>query len=493
MNGHRPRIKSQAIPSGTRRLRPCAQGFLDSLREFLPPVVWKEAGQARRGSRRGPRWMTQPLVLTLLLMTWSCGDTQAERFEMAKGLTAACLHKRRGPGKTVPGFQKALAKIPTRVLRAVAAGIRRRLLARMDLAADGFIAFGCDGSSMECPRTVELETRLDPAQKKTEGTPQVWVTALVHLRTGLLWSWRLGKGFNRERAHLLSLLGTLPARALVVADPGFNGYGLARALSEAGVSYLIRMSAKDTLYVTKERPRADEQDGDVLLWPLEARRQKQPPLRARLLRVRAKTRKRDVWLLTNVYEPTRMTVAMASQYYRWRWESEGLFRTFKRTLSKVKLSSRTVRLVHREAEGALLATQLLLAQATRGIMAWPGRTAKCGTTKAKPAPPSGPSPSGPSPSGPSPSDDRGQRPQRCSARKALLVMRDVLQKRIGLRSKEFSNRLAEAFREDRPRQTSKITRVCAGRATAKAIAPPRIRVLSPHDKRLAELRLRTQA
>ena len=54
---------------------------------------------------------------------------------------------------------------------------------------------------------------------------------------------------------------------------------------------------------------------------------------------------------------------MAGQFYPWRWENEGLFRTYKRTVSKVKLVSRTVRLVHRELEGSLLAVQLMLAQA----------------------------------------------------------------------------------------------------------------------------------
>ncbi len=43
--------------------------------------------------------------------------------------------------------------------------------------------------------------------------------------------------------------------------------------------------------------------------------------------------------------------------------NEGLFRTYKRTLKKVKLASRTVRLIHRELEGSLLALQILLAHA----------------------------------------------------------------------------------------------------------------------------------
>src|SRR5262249_20165783 len=41
-------------------------------------------------------------------------------------------------------------------------------------------------------------------------------------------------------------------------------------------------------------------------------------------------------------------------------------RTYKRTLGKVKLVGRTVKQVHREAEGSLLAVQLLLAQAAQG-------------------------------------------------------------------------------------------------------------------------------
>src|SRR6266851_6892428 len=181
-----------------KQARPVAESFLDGLRQFLTPAIWKQAERARGCRRKSPRWQTQPLILTLLVMTWCCGDSQAERFETAKGFTAVCLTKRRRPGGSVQGFQLALAKLPTRVLRVVAAGIRQRLLALLDLTSDGFIVFGCDGSSMETPRVAELEQRLDPVLKK-QARPQVWVTALVHLRTGLLWTWRLGKGYSRER------------------------------------------------------------------------------------------------------------------------------------------------------------------------------------------------------------------------------------------------------------------------------------------------------
>src|SRR5207253_4583895 len=75
----------------------------------------------------------------------------------------------------------------------------------------------------------------------------------------------------------------------------------------------------------------------------------------------------DVWLITNVLEPERLPRRIASKFYRWRWRNEGLFRTYKRTLGKVKLVSRTVAMVHRELEGSLLAVQLLLAQGTVAV------------------------------------------------------------------------------------------------------------------------------
>lgn len=432
-----------------KKLQAHAQSFLDSLRAFLTPAIWKQANQARCSGRKSSRWSTQPLVMTLLLMTWCCGDSQGERFETAKGFTAVCLAKRRRPGDSVQGFQKALAKLPTRLLRVVAAGIRRRILDLLDLLTDEFRVFGCDGSSMETPKAVELEQRLDLPLKK-DARPQVWVTALVHLRTGVLWSWRLGKGYSRERDHLRLLLPTLPAAALVVADAGFNGYGLAQAITAAGVSFLIRMSGKDRLYTAEHVRLQRFREGVVFLWPKEAQKANLPPLPMRLLRIRA-DKKRDVWLLTNVMDAQRLTVSTAARYYRWRWENEGLFRTFKHTLAKVRLASRTVCDIHREAEGALLAMQLLLAQGAYGVRA-------------------------------------GSRPSagRCSPRQVLLVMRDVIVGKIGIRMKrKFQERLAKALREDRQRTSSKVSRAWPQRTPHKPPKPPHFLKLTPEQKELA--------
>lgn len=449
-----------AATKTARRLRPQARSLADSLREFLTPALWKQAQAARtragRRTKHPARWQTQPLVLVLLLLSWSCGDSQAERFETAKAACSVCLDKRRRPGRTVQGFEKALARLPVAVLRVVAAGVRRRLQAVFDLAAEGFVVLGCDGSLLECPRTAELEQRLGDRGQE-HAAPGLWLTALVHLRTGLLWAWRLGQSTASERLHLTQLLPTLPAGTLLVADAGFNGYGLAQAILQARASFLIRASAKDFLYTEGLVPRDRWRDGLVLVWPKAAQDKGQPPLRLRLIRVHSRKTKHDVWLLTDVLEARRLPAATAARYYRWRWENEGLFRTYKRTLAKVKLTSRTVRLVHREAEGALLGTQLLLAQ---GVRALPRRTAR-------------------------------EAPRRCSPRGVLREIRRELQAAAAARRRaSLRRRLAQARREQRRRGSAKQKREWPRRVGHQAPKPPHLLTLSDEQKALQEKLLR---
>jgi hypothetical protein len=428
----------------------------ESVREFLTPAVWKQAeaaARAGRSPRRPPRWTLQPLVLTLVFVTWSCGDSQAERFETAKAACIACRVGRRRPGRTAAGFSKALARLPVAVLRAVAAGVRGRRAAVLALDEGPFTVLGCDGSLLECPRSAQLEQRLGD-RGQAQAAPVIWLTAVVHLCTGVLWAWRLGKGTAAERVHLLHLLKTLPARTLLVADAGFNGYWLARAILGSGASFLIRMSGKDLLYTDAPADRRRWRDGLVWCWPEVARKDQRPPLRLRLIRVRAKRRatRKDVWLLTDVLDRTRLSARTAALYYRWRWENEGLFRTYKRTLAKVKLHSRTLRLLHREAEGALLATQVLLAQGARALPRRTGRIV----------------------------------PRRCSPRQVLQEIRKELQAAARGSRPALGRRLARARRERRLRSTPKVRRPWPRRKEHKPAKPPRLRTLSDELKALRD-------
>ena len=73
------------------------------------------------------------------------------------------------PGKTLAGFQKALARLPdAAALWALAQGVRDQIQRNYAerLVIDGFIPMGCDGSRVECPRAVELEARLGKGEQR---------------------------------------------------------------------------------------------------------------------------------------------------------------------------------------------------------------------------------------------------------------------------------------------------------------------------------------
>jgi hypothetical protein len=417
-------------------------------------MLWKQAHQAAEPRRGDTRWTVQPLLLTLLVLTWCAGDSQPERFETARAFTVAYAPKRRRPGQTCQGFHNALARLPMPVLRAFAAGLRQRLLAVLGpfLATDGYVVLGCDGSRLRCPRVAELEQRLRTGTQ-ADAPPQVWVTAVVLLRLGVLWSWWLGAGDASERLHLLHLVATLPAQALLVTDAGYQGYEVASQLLRQQVAFLTRISSQTQLYAADAAvPAGAWQDGLVWWWTTEAQKQGLPPLRLRLLRLRCAARKVDVWLLTNVLEAERLPLATAAKFYKMRWENEGFFRTYKRTLAKVKLQSRTVRLVHREAYGSLLAVQLLLAQGAWAVGLL------------------------------------GRQPQAVSSPRR--VLQEIRRERSGRpgawQRHSYVERLAQAQRERRPRSSSKVKRSWPGRADHQPPKPPKIREMPAKLKGLLQ-------
>jgi hypothetical protein len=438
-----------------RRLRSLQQplSLIDYVRQFLTPQVWKQARQAVPRTRSVPRWDLQPLVLIMMAMTWATGDSQSERFEKARGFYVACCQARRRPGKTLVGFQKALGRVPMRQLRALAAGVRQEIHARLGTRrlVDGFEPMGCDGSRIECPRTVELERGLGQAGKK-DAAPTLWLTAFVHLPTGLLWSWRLGPGHAAEQVHLRHLLGTLSPEALIICDAAYMGFELVRAILGSNRSFLFRMSSRVHLYTLEQAILEDWTEGPVLYWPGYAQDQGLAPIRCRLIRVPAKGKgsvKRDVWLLTDVLDPARLSVATAAKFYRWRWRNEGMFRTYKRTIKRLKLTSRTVRLVHREAELSLLATQILLAHADLALR--PETMATTGEPVISP-------------------------------RKVLIEIRREIDAAPRRQVKSYRQRLDGCRAEDRKQTSPKATREWPRRKPHKPPNPPILHTLNEEQK-----------
>ncbi len=430
------------------RQRRRAKSLIGSMREFLTPEVFKQVRNAAK-RRKCPRWDLHPLLYILLLTTYCCGDSLPEKFEAARGFYVVCCPKRKRPGATFAGFEKAVAKLPMPVLRALAAAIRGRVAAIFGerWKVGNFIPLGCDGTRQACPRTEELERRLGTFGKEG-SSPMIWNTSIVHLTLGFPWCWRLGRGGKAsERSHLIAMLPWLPASAMIVADAGYVGYEVAAAMIAAKVSFLIRMSSHATFYSEANEPLDEFREGIVYYWPKTQQNEGKPPIRGRLLRIHSRRHKVDVWLFTNVEDRQQLSLETAGNCYRWRWENEGFFRTYKRTLKKVTLMSRTLRLVHREAEASMIATQLLLCQ---GALAMPV-------------------------------PQKGNLPVMCSPRGVLLeARRDIAGRKAP--HEPFSERIARAQREQRVRTSAKQKREWPRRKPHAAPHPPLLLRLTDEQK-----------
>jgi hypothetical protein len=453
---------------GGRRRPPIS--FLEILRHFLSPEVFRQAHHAAPAPKRSDlRWTLHPLLVVLVLSCWASADKPEERFESARAFYVTRIaDKRKRPGVTFEGFCLALARLPCSVLRAFAWALRRRLacLFAPYWRVDGFIPFGCDGTRLACPRTAELERYLGH-DDKSDAPPQVWLTALVHLRLGILWSWLLGKPDASEREHLGRLLPTLPDGSLVVTDAGYQGYEMMAALTRAGVSALMRVSSQTLFYFVIEQEQEQEQeqaaipdpatwsDGLVYWWPGAARTAKLPPLKVRLMRASSSTGKSVVWMASNVLESSKLSLESAGRFYRMRWESEGFFRTYKRAMKKVKLTSRTVRLVHREAEGSLLGVQLMLAMGAWAVAS----SGKAGVAL-------------------------------CSPALVLSEIRYEMDQTPGKRKRRerFLDRLRRAVRDQKPRKSAKVRRPWPKRKDHKPPKPCKLRKMEGTVKALFDKR-----
>src|SRR4051794_34603383 len=468
-----------------RRRQRHARQLAESIDQFLTPALLRQAHQAFRSSRRTPkppsqrphnrnrpprrartrpnrRWELKPLILVLVSLTW-CRGTTEERFQNACDFANAARPKRRRTGATFTGFQKALARLRMAVLERLARGVRDQFLSQLGpaLLEHGFLPLGCDGTRLECPRTDELLRHLDPAGK-ADSAPTLWVTALVHLTTGVPWHWRVDAGTASERHHLIRMIGELPATALVICDAGYDGFELASELTRARRSFLIRLSSKVRLLTEDQVEMASYREGRAYYWPLKWQKAGCPPLPVRMIRIAGKAAGKDVWLLTNVLEPERLTVAQAGRFYRMRWENEGMFRTYKRTLNKVKLASRTLRAVRREAYGSLLATQLLLAS---GAVALHRKRRRVAAARAR-------------------SEDRPVASTPCSARKVLTAFRACLRGCLREDRTTLQQRLERSERERRERTTPKQKRAWPRRKPHQAPKPPKVLTMSEEQKSL---------
>ena len=319
--------------------------LLTAMREFMVPGVFAalETG--------GWAWSAWMLALGAVLMVWDSTPSLTARFDSVRA-TLRQLFPKKPLGGSYQGFIKALLKHSPALLSLLAAHLRRRLadIAGAHWLCHGWCAFAVDGSRVECPRTRPNQDILRCAGKKKTG-PQLFLTTILHMSTGLPWAFETGPGTDSERNHLRNLLGLLPPQSLLVADAGFVGYDLMAALFQSGNQFLIRVGSNVTLL--RELGFAQVQaDNIVYLWPRMHCKKNLPPLVLRLVELH--DGRKPVFLITSVLEDSALSDAQAGKLYRMRWGVEVFYRSLKQTLACRKMHSEAPRQAQCELSWAVM-------------------------------------------------------------------------------------------------------------------------------------------
>jgi hypothetical protein len=134
------------------------------------------------------RWVERLLVVCAILMAWGEGQTLVDRFTAARACVVKMFPTRRRPGGTYEGFIAALEKVSWGLLGLVAEHLRG--LVRGAAAAGGcwevcgWVAFGADGSKIDCPMTRANEVGLGVASR-ANSWPQMLLALMFHAGSGL--------------------------------------------------------------------------------------------------------------------------------------------------------------------------------------------------------------------------------------------------------------------------------------------------------------------
>jgi len=324
-------------------------------------------------------WTPKGLIFVAILWAWSDEKSLTKRFSHARKVVIAMDILARIPAATYQAFLKMLTTWTVVLATALFDALRRRM--QSDLAARfevcGYQVFGVDGSRLELPRTESNEERFSPAttrrpsrskkaksrrrarsqasrdrraRQKKANSPQMWLTTMFHVGTGLPWDWRTGPSDSSERDHLRQMIEALPAGALITADAGFVGYQTWKAILDSGRHLLIRVGANVRLL--RKLGYVEEKKGLVYLWPDREAKRNQPPLVLRMVVARGK--RHPVYLVTSVLDEATLTDSQVVEIYALRWGIELFYRHFKQTFERRKLRSHCAANAELEATWSLL-------------------------------------------------------------------------------------------------------------------------------------------
>lgn len=367
-------------------------------------------------SRSFATWQPRMLALCALLTVTGGWTTLTAGFEKSRKIVVKVFHWLSGPGKTYQGFAKQIRKWNVELKLSVMPHLQMRMQERLpgQWEVAGFVVFAGDGSRIELSRTLSLEKEFSPKKKEEEeeerkkkekkkkaaaarkrrqkkapakpkkppakkkprkkqsaesiekktNSPQMWLTLLWHVGTGLPWDWRTGPSDSSERAHVEEMLPKLPEKSLITADAGFIGYEFWNKILDEGHNFLIRVGGNVSLL--KDLGFARQHAHTVCVWPCRAATNKQPPLVMRLIELH--DGKQSMYLVTNLPK-CRLSDRQAAQIYNARWGIELFFRTFKQTFGCRKLRARGAENVVWEMDWSLIGLWCICLLGTEQLIA----------------------------------------------------------------------------------------------------------------------------
>ncbi|HVJ86160.1 MAG TPA: transposase [Caulifigura sp.] len=308
--------------------------------------------------RRDCSWTPRLLVSAAILWAWSNEQTLGERFFAARRIITHLFPQQTSPAGSSQAFMKLLRKWTATLVGLLQIALRQRMQKNFSAqwTTCGFAVFGVDGSRVELPRTKSHQDAYAPAawrsgakrrtrrrkqtaaQSRKASVPQMWLTTMFHVGTGLPWDWRTGPSDSSERAHALEMLSSLPERSLITADAGFVGYDFARTVRDSGRHLLVRVGGNVRLL--RHLGFVRESHGLVYVWTDQAARRQDPPLVFRL--IRAQGPKHPICLLISVLPRKTLRDRDVFDLYRRRWGIELFYRHLKQTFQRRKLRSTSV-------------------------------------------------------------------------------------------------------------------------------------------------------
>jgi IS4 transposase len=309
--------------------------------------------------RQDCTWTPHLLAFGALLWSWSDYRNLGERFQNACKIITHRFRGQREPATSYQAFIKLLRKWTPDFVSCLTLAFRKKMVETLSTAWEiaGWLVFAVDGSRVGVPRTRRNEERYSPksklsragqkrrrirrrrrrskkARQQQASVPQIWLTVLWHVASGLPWAWQTGASDSSERAHLESMLATMPKGALLTADAGFVGYELWQTILAAGLHLVVRVGGNVRLL--RKLGYAREHDGTVYLWPDRVASRKCAPLVLRL--IVANNGRRPAYLVTDL-KRSELSDRQAIEIYGRRWGIELFYRHCKQTFERAKLRS----------------------------------------------------------------------------------------------------------------------------------------------------------